>query len=494
MSVRLKLTLLYTGVLGITLAIFGLIIYLTMGRAISSETDRSLSAAAASVVRSIKISRAPFDLRQVILPNVDVFSSPGTYLQVVDADGRLVAKSNNLGPQFLPLSQYTLPKSAAGREFFENVGYGEQTIRTFNYPLILDGQLLGVLQVGRSLSQEGIVLSRLRLMIFIGGLITVLAAGTMGWSLARAAFKPIEKIIETAGSIQRGSDLSKRIDYPGPKDELYALSKTLNGMLERVESLYRRLEEINEAQKKFVADASHELRTPLTTIRGNAELLIRMGESDPNRAEALADIAGEAKRLSTMVANLLYLARADAGVGIETSPVTLADLIDRVESGLKAFAGRKIITEGIEGLPGDIMVNVNPDLIAQCAGILLDNAVKYTPGDGGICLGVKVEAGTAGRDQASAPGSAGPGPPWPGHVAIYVRDTGPGIPVEELGEIFKRFYRGRDTRGKSGSGLGLSIARWIMEKHGGRVEVASTPGEGSVFSLIIPLETKDLSA
>lgn len=467
MSVRLRLTLLYTGVLGLTLVIFGFFIYFTMGRTLSAEVDQSISNMAGSVVKSIKISRSSIDLRQIILPDVDVFSSPGTYLQVVDSGGRLVARSDNLGLKFLPLSEDTLRLAAAGRDFFENVSYGPQVIRTYNYPLVLEGQLVGLLQVGRSLSQVATVLNYLRLMIFFGGLIAVLAAGLLGWSLARAAFKPMERIIEAAGSIQRGSDLKKRINYQGPRDELYALSETLNGMLARVENLYSRLEEINEAQRRFVADASHELRTPLTTIRGNADLLLLMGDSDPaTRAEALADIAGEARRLTDMVSNLLCLARADAGQGIETAPVLLSRLLDRVLRGLKFVTDREVLTEGLEGLPEDLEVKVNSDLIVQSVNILLDNAAKYTPGDGEIRLGVRLDQGAA---------------------AIYVRDTGPGVPGEDRQEIFKRFYRGKDARGKSGSGLGLSIAQWIMQKHGGRVELAAAPGGGSVFSLIIPL-------
>ncbi|MFZ5631424.1 MAG: sensor histidine kinase [Bacillota bacterium] len=488
MSVRLRLTFLYTVVLGLTLAIFGFIVYFTMYGILRAEVDRSISTMAASVVKSTKISRASFDLREVILPDVDVFSSPGTYLQVLDAGGRLVTRSGNLGLQFLPMSEDTLRTAAAGREFYENVRYGRQVIRIYNYPLILDGQLIGILQVGRSLFQVETVLSRLRLMILLGGLVTVLAAGFLGWSLAGAAFKPVEKIIEAAASIQQGSDLKRRIQYRGPRDELYKLVETLNGMLERLENLYSRLEEINEAQRRFVADASHELRTPLTTIRGNAELLIRMGDRDPaTRAEALADIAGEAERLTGLVSNLLYLARADAGQGIETGLVPLPELMGRVSGGLKFLTGREIRTEGTSGLAEDLKVDVNPDLMVQAVSILVDNAVKYTPEEGEICLGVALGESVIGEGQPGSTGGIGPIRVEPGQVAIYVKDTGPGIPEEDRPEIFKRFYRGTAARGRSGSGLGLSIAQWIVQKHGGRIELASAVGAGSIFAIILPL-------
>jgi signal transduction histidine kinase len=491
MSVKFRLTLLYTGVLGLTLVIFGFTIYFTMDRTLGIEVDRSISTMAASVVRSIKVSSHLFEQREIILPDVDVFSSPGIYLQVLDDGGRLVARSDSLGQRSLPLGEDTLRMAAAGREFFENISYGRQVIRTYNYPLLLDGHLIGILQVGRSLSQVETVLSQLQLMILLGGLMTVLVAALLGWSLARAAFKPIEKIIDAAESIQQGSDLKRRISYQGPKDELYALTETLNGMLERVDGLYKRLEEINEAQRRFVADASHELRTPLTTIRGNAELLIKMGETDPDtRKEALEDIAGEARRLTAMVSNLLCLARADAGQGIETTPVTLRELMDRIAGGLRFVTDRKINIEGMEGVSGDTVVNINTDLIVQSVYTLVDNAAKYTPEESDIFLGVQQGDGVEGQEEAKPLIGAGPVKVQPGYAVIYVRDTGPGIPEEERQELFKRFYRGMSARGKSGSGLGLSIAQWIIQKHGGRVEVTSVVGEGTVFSLFIPLMVK----
>jgi len=472
MSLRLRLTILFTGILGLTLVIFSFLVYLIMSRTLYAEVDNSISAMASSVVRSITVS--PFELDKVQIPNVDVFSSPGTYLQVVNAGGKMVSRSANMGLQFLPMSEDTLRMAAAGREFYESVGYRDKRIRVYNYPLILEGRLIGIVQVGRSLFQVEMVLGRLKVLMLSGAAMAVLAAGLIGFSLARTAFKPVEKIIEAAASIQRGSDLKRRIDYRGPRDELYTLAETLNGMLERLENMYRRLEEINESQRRFVADASHELRTPLTTIRGNAELLLKMGDSLPDtRAEALADIAGEAERLTRLVSNLLYLARADAGQAFETCPVQLQDLMERAVDGLKFTTDRRIATEGLEDLPEALKVNVNADLIIQAVNILVDNAVKYTPAEGEVTLGV----------------SAGGGPD-PETVSIYVRDSGPGIPEEEREEIFERFYRGKTFRGKSGSGLGLSIAQWILQKHGGRVALSSMEGGGSCFSLLLPMDQK----
>lgn len=472
MSVRLRLTLLYTGVLALTLTVFAAIVYLNMARALYRETDQGIYTMAQSVVKSIKINNSPFPLREVLLPNIDVFSSPGTYLQVVDAEGRLVSHSGNLGMQVLPLSENTLDLALKGKGFYETVGSGNHKLRIFNLPLILDNNLIGVLQVGRTLSQVSGVLSHLLIFILAGGLITVLVAGILGWSLARAAFRPVEKIIETASAIQKGSDLGRRIEYNAAEDELGMLVKTINGMLERLNTAYRRLEEVNESQRRFVADASHELRTPLTTIRGNAEYLLKINEKRPaGELEALKDIATEAERLTRLVSGLLALARADAGQPVETKLTDLCRLLEEVVRGTRLPAEDvDFIYQGCSENE-KIWVNVNPDLIKQVLFILLDNAFKYTPAGGKVTLSLVGEAG----------GEAGEAR----RVAVRVSDSGQGIPEEELGKIFQRFYRGAQARGLSGSGLGLAIARWIVDYHGGKLDARSVVGEGSTFTVYL---------
>lgn len=474
MSVRLRLTLLYTGVLALTLTVFAAIVYLNMARALYREIDQGIYTMAKSVVKSIKTTDTSFPLREILLPDIDVFSSPGTYLQVVDTEGRLVAHSGNLGMQALPLSENTLRYALKGKGFYETVGSGTHKLRIFNLPLILDNNLIGILQVGRTLSQVAGVLNHLLIFIFTGGLITVLVAGVLGWSLARAAFRPVEKIIETASTIQKGSDLGRRIEYNGTGDELGMLVRTINGMLERLDSAYRRLEDVNESQRRFVADASHELRTPLTTIRGNAEFLLKINENRPaEELDALKDIASEAERLTRLVSGLLALARADAGQPVEKKPVDLCQLLEEVVRGARLLVGDiDFMYQGC--LESQIIsVNVNPDLIKQVVFILLENAFKYTPTGGKVVLSVDEGAGR----QAGALR----------RVAVRVSDNGPGIPEEELEKIFQRFYRGAHARGLSGSGLGLAIARWIVEYHGGKLEVRSVVGEGSTFTVYLPL-------
>ncbi len=463
MSLRLKLTFLYSTVLALTMLIFGALVYYFMERNLNYEADSAVAGIAGEVIRSTKIVGS---LRQVVLPDVDVFATPNTYIQVVDRNGTVAAQSNNLGGQIIPLSEETLRRAGGGSDFFENVMSGSQGLRVYNRPLVLEGQVIGVLQVGRILGPTEAALKRLRLLLLFGGGIILVLAGTAGWLLAGAALKPINRITETASAIQ-ARDLSRRINYCGPGDEVGRLAGTLDNMLDRLQEAYHSLEKAEAAQRRFVSDASHELRTPLTTIRGNVELLRKMGDADPaTRTEALADIAGEAERMSRLVSDLLILARADSKLELkkeEINPVTL--LTDASRTGL-AFAGEVDFQAGdFSSLEGYKLVG-DADYLKQIFLILIENAFKYTPAGGQV----RLEAGT---DSS--------------FLEIKVTDSGIGIAESDLPYIFERFYRADQARSGEGTGLGLAIAGWIATEHGGTISVASQMGEGSSFTVRLPL-------
>ena len=468
-SLRMRLTFLYSSVLALTMVLFGVFVYLFMGHNLTREIDRTLTNTAREVLQSIITgSDSPLPLRAIVLPDIDVFSTPDTYLQVVDRSGGISTYSSNLGRQRLPLSEETLRKAAKGAGFYETVLSGRQALRVYNQPLVLDGQVLGVLQVGRPLGAVRIALERLRLLLLLGGGLTLVLAGTLGWILAGAALRPIDRITETASAIQEAYDLSRRIEYRGPDDEVGRLAATLNGMLERLQAAYQKLEDAGAEQRRFVADASHELRTPLTTIRGNVELLQRMGDADPaTRAEALDDIAGEAKRMSRLIADLLALARADAGLKLKKDEVPLVPLLSETARRGSVLAGEVRFTAGEFSSLQEGAVIGDSDYLEQLLLILIDNAFKYTPPGGEVRL--------EGRIKENA-------------VEIAVTDSGIGIAEKELPHIFKRFYRADKARSGSGTGLGLAIARWIAEEHGGTIDVLSREGEGSTFTVSLPLK------
>ena len=471
MHLRTKLTLLYTGMLGLVLVIITVLLLFATSHTLYKEVDQSIAAKGNSLVNSIIVNDRGFSLRELVLPNVNVFATPDTYLQIMDSRGRVISRSNSLGEQYLPLSEYTLQKALLGESFYETVLAGGQQIRVYIVPLMIDGQLGGLLQVGRTLSTVHVLINRLRFYIAMVGSVSLFLSAILGFLLARAALSPLEKISNTAASIENDSDLSKRIDYNGPTDELGRMVKTLNAMLDRLETTYQQLQQSYELQRRFVSDASHELRTPLTTIRGNAELLQKMhfGAYAHNPVvvtEALNDIADEARRLTRLVGDLLMLARADAGFMPEKETVVLSELLQKVIRKARFLAdNRDIIFR--EDYPVEVMVRVNEDYFSQLIFILLDNAFKYSPSDSTVELNVtKTDNG------------------W---VEINFADEGPGLSAGDEERIFDRFYRGATTRGQEGSGLGLAIARWIVEKHMGEIKAANRSEGGSVFTVRLPL-------
>ncbi len=468
LSIRMRLTVWYSTVLSLTLLAFGIFLYLFLSYNLHLEIDQSITNQANQVVRSITVvGEYPFPLNQVVLPNVDVFASPDTYLQVVSEDGEIAARSTNLGHQVLPLSRETLLYASKGEGFYETLQVGSQNLRIYNLPLTYKNKTLGILQVGRSLVPVDRALGRLSFVLFAGGLFTVLLATLLGWILARMALKPIDQLILATEKIQEARDLQRRIEYAGPADEVGVLTANINEMLARLHNAYQSMEASIAMQKRFVADASHELRTPLTIIRGNIELLQKMGDLDPvAHREILADIIGETERMSRLVSDLLALARADAGIKISLETIDLPAFLSELSRQIPLIPGKATFHNLDPGQVPQIQVSANPDYLRQLFLILLDNAFKYTNATGAIWLKTKQQTD---------------------YIGITIQDNGAGIAPEDLPKIFQRFYRADRARVGTGTGLGLAIAQWIAEQHLGSIEVESTLGVGSSFTVWLPV-------
>ncbi|MDK2815397.1 MAG: two-component system, OmpR family, sensor kinase [Moorella sp. (in: firmicutes)] len=466
MTLRWRLTLLVTVILTLTFLVLGSLVYILMGRYLTSAIDRSLAFRAKEVISSIKVESNFLRQQRITLPDVNVFAAPDIFLQVVDSEGFVVTRSSNLGRQTLPVGPQTLIQAHQGIDFFTTESIDNYPLRIYNVPLLLKGQPVGILQVARLLSPVKKTLSDLRRVLIFLGLVAVLIATILGYILARAALRPIERLTQVAAQIGEGRDLAQRVPYHGPMDEIGRLAATFNAMLGRLQRAYTRLEEAYSAQRRFVADASHELRTPLTTIRGNIDLLRKMKGADmATQEEALADIASEAERMSRLVNDLLTLARADAGLEIKREPLEIAGLLQEIVRQAPLLGEATFTARGLESLTGQQVLG-NRDYLKQLLFILLDNAFKYTPAGGRIELAAAVEHEK---------------------LIIQVKDTGPGIAPEDLEHIFERFYRADATRSSGGTGLGLAIARWIVEQHQGEIKVESRVGEGTTFMVILPL-------
>jgi len=313
--------------------------------------------------------------------------------------------------------------------------------------------MIGTLQVGASLSFVDATQGNLLSMMAIIAVVAVLMAGLGSWVVLGRALSPLEAITETVDQINRADDLSRRIPYQEQtEDEIGDLVVSFNQTLERLESLFT-------SQQRFLADVSHELRTPLTVIKGNVDLMRRMKQADE---ESLGSIDQEAGRLTRLVGGLLMLAQAESGkLTLVLKPVELDLLLTEVFTEMCILAGNKVHVHLNE--IDQVMVNGDRDRLKQVLLNLVANAIQYTPQGGDVFLSMSRIS-----DQAR----------------IIIRDTGPGIPAEDLPHIFDRFYRAEKSRTRStsgGFGLGLSIAHWIVEHHGGQIKVESKDGKGTTF-------------
>lgn len=336
---------------------------------------------------------------------------------------------------------------------------GERVL-IYTVPVMIEGQLTEVLQMGRSLTSRDQSISALGMNLLIAGIVAVVVAFGLGWVLAGVSLRPINRLTETAQAIGAARDFSRRVEHTGPDDEVGRLAKTFNAMLAELQAAYQQVEQSLEMQRRFVADVSHELRTPLTTLNGNVELLRREPPiSAEDRSEALADMASESQRLIRLVNGLLTLARADAQQPLQCEPISMRPIVKDVCRQARLLdPSRAIACDSLI----DAVVLGQADALKQILLILLDNALKHTSG----AITVTSEV-------------------LKGRVAISVRDNGPGIDPEVLPQLFDRFSVGSAAGTDGGIGLGLAIARALVEAQDGAIAVESQIGVGAVFTITL---------
>lgn len=290
----------------------------------------------------------------------------------------------------------------------------------------------------------------------------VFAAGV--WVLSYQVLLPVKRVTQAASRVS-GRDLSQRVPVPRAKDEMKELAVTLNNMLERLQGSF-------DTQRRFTADASHELRTPVTAIVGHVNYLLRRTKPTEEQVDSLTVIRSEGERMAKLVNDLLELARADAGLSITREPMNIVEVIEEVHMEIAPVARDAKIGVSVS----DPLIEVDGDAarLKQVVLNLVQNALNA--GSNNITITAQGEKK---------------------EVRLEVLDDGPGIPAEAIPKLFDRFFRvdgARSTRG-NGSGLGLSIVRWIVQQHEGTVTVESKVGEGTVFTVLLPaLDPKQTDA
>jgi signal transduction histidine kinase len=459
MSLRLRLTLLYSTLTGGILLVFAAAVIMVFNALLVNQMDNTLESAANVVVNKIEVN--PLGKVNLDLSSIDISSD--VYVQVWGLDNELQSSLRTLEDFVDKSFDPNVLRTEA--PIYRDVRSGNHHLRVVSIPLMDGEHKIAVLQVAVRLDVIDQARMGLTNILAIIWLVSVLFTGNAAWLTLGQTLKPLEAITGAAEQINRADDLSRRLPYHGPEDdEIGSLVRTFNQTLERLEALFT-------SQQRLLADVSHELRTPLTVIKGNVDLMRRMKSLDE---ESLMSIDQEAGRLTRLVGGLLLLAQAESGkLALSMKQLELDLLLTEVFQEMSILAGSRVRVHLNE--IDQVYVTGDRDRLKQVFINLVANAIQYTPQGGEVFLSLE-RIGEQAR--------------------IICRDTGPGIPAEDLPHIFERFYRAEKsrTRGRTtGFGLGLSIANWIVERHGGRIEVDSKEGKGTTFAIWLPLQTKSNS-
>lgn len=461
MPISWRLTLWFALIVCVILLVSGAILHTMLQRYLSNDVDDDLRLYSAKVHGTLKPEGIPepldYDVVHSSLPPINEFASPGIYIQLIDRNGTVVVKSDNLGDQELPVDPDLVERGFGEEIATKTVAAGDGgRVRIMVSPLHLQNEIL-LLEVGRSMKHVDAAMSQVRWALLAGLLVALTLVGISGGILVRRALSPVKRITRTAQSIEASSDLSRRVGYSGPMDEIGQLATTFDHMIEH-------LGRVLNSQRHFIADASHELRSPLTVLQGNLDLL-RRNLSEEDRRESLRAMGGELERMSSIVNDLLLLAEVESGQIERQEPVSLKEVLMEASKRAQQLAGERRIVIGNQD---DLSVMGDIHNLKQLLGNLVDNAIRYTPEGGTITLSLSRDGDWA---------------------RLEVADTGIGIAPEHMTHIFDRFYqvdRAR-SRARGGSGLGLAIVKGIAEQHGGKVTVASEPDKGTRFTVWLKL-------
>ncbi len=483
-SIRFKITVLYMAILALTLTSFSVILYHNVMAGLYSNMDTLLKSKAGGIAKAIDTywgASALETIDSAVKPEVlkkrrntnfanvaqrwvkEESADPrllDIIVQVFDTDGAIITSSKNTHG-LADISRKNFITVLQGTSRFDtiisDVRTSNMTLRIFTTPVFENEKVAYIVQVASPLTSIEAALNNLKVALFLLFPVTILVTGVMGSFLAKAAMHPVDNMIQTIHQIT-AENMKLRIASPGTKDEVQKLAETFNDMLERLERAFT-------AQQQLFADLSHELKTPLTILRGEFEVGLKRARSAKEYEVILNSALEEISRMTKLADSLLLLAKFDSKeVQPEKKLIDITRLVQDAINHIRVLSEMKRIRLVLSA-EEKILLNGDENQLKTAFLNLLDNAVKYTPESGDIDVTVEEEMSQA---------------------RITVRDSGAGIPKEELKHIFDRFYRVEKSRNSSGFGLGLSIAKSIIEAHNGTIEVKSHIPQGTAFIITIP--------
>lgn len=475
-------------ILALTLSLFSTILYHYVSRSLHDNMDTLLQSKAEGIVYAIstywateRLGTRRYGYKPDEPGSVDVYIDFATIaqrwvqekskdpklldiiVQIFDADAKPIASSKNT-QGITSVSKKVFNSVLRGRSLFDNLTSSFPTKKSLNFrvfitPAIQNEKVEYVVQVASPLTSIQTTLNILKVTVFVLFPITVLLTGVMGALLAKMALHPVDSMINTIHSIT-AENMKLKLKIPNTRDEVQKLAETFNDMLSRLDNAFT-------SQRQLFEDLSHELKTPLTILKGEFEVILKKMRSQEEYESLLRSSLEEIDKIVRLAENLLILASFESRkIMPERKRLDLNLLIQGVVNNFKALTAQKQIEINLSQRD-NLVVNGDEQQLKQLFLNLLDNAVKYTPPNGKIALSLE-EAGKMAR--------------------IAVKDTGIGIAEHELEHIFDRFYRIDKSRTSHGFGLGLSIVKSIIDAHKGSIEVKSRLGEGTAFTILLPLD------
>ncbi len=445
-TLRARLVSAAAGSILAAVALFAAAMVLLLGHELRGSLDTALRQRAQEVAQ-LAVS-AP-----AVLTDPGALESPVSgrqiAVEVIDARGRILARSLTLGARLIPLDALVRRARVRGQGGFEDIALGGRPFRLYAVPVAEAGGPAGggAVLVASDTTDISDTTDHLGVLLILSGAGAALLAALIAAALSSRGLMPLRRLAAGAGEIERTADPSLRLAHAASADEIGQLTGVLNRMLAS-------LQRSRENERRFLADASHELRTPVTALLGNAEYAVRHGAS----VEVLADLRDDAARLARLVDDLLVLERAaaPAGPAAQFVPVDLDELVAEV-LGDPGRAGAPVRLEGLE----PVRVAADEAALRRVLENLIENAVVHGPPGGAVSVVLRRDGG---------------------HALLSVRDSGPGPDPAHREHLFERFWRGPEASQRPGSGLGLSIAAAIVERHGGRIVV-----DGAAFSVELPV-------
>jgi len=459
--IKVRLTLWYGGILAIILIVFSSGVFIYFKNSLQQSIDaklRSIADVLSSSLTDIH-SVSVFGNFERYLENVLGKKPKGKFIQIMDRSGKIGAKMSDIEGEVVPTSFSTLEKALKGELTYETIEHVRPRLRIITVPIVENNKVSSIVQVGTSLEDFDETMKKLFIIMILSIPTSIIVTIVVGYFMAQKALKPVDQIRRAAVKIS-STNLDETIDIGKRRDELGRLAETFNDMIVRLKDAFQRI-------NQFSIDVSHELKTPLTILKGETEVALRKDKDKEEYKKTLMSNLEEIDRMTMIIDDLLMLSKSDSqDFKLSYEDVPVRDLIVDVCMDMKLFADTKGIELVVKDL-NDVRVKGDELKLRRMLWNIIQNGIKYTHKGGTVEVSSRVNDG---------------------YLFIDVKDNGAGIADEDIKYIFDRFYRGDKSRKReSGSGLGLSISKWIAEAHKGTVEVKSKPAEGSLFTIKLPI-------